>query len=335
MEKRIKWLFLASVLTMTIVAILPEHYSPSFGQQNPVPTTGREPACGCYNCFTNNPKIPNYVYFDDGKVTAGKPCTGIVAADACPREQMPYLPDKGRAFCEKIKKSWGVTSSKDLCPVYAAACAPFDNPPPEKKCDRPNSPWLGSSPTDCKDFQSWHIAQTRGAVTVSMCGQIIFNNPKVGTDPLFSSAYIAALRDRLRETIGEKVCCDKFREAMRTGMPCDPRKDVDCDGKPNSEDDDRRYQDADSYFPNIDISFKTPRGAAIDPFPPGLNLGEIYPNVESCEGCQWELLKGELKCNVLTPDGKRHVYQAKWRCPSTGVEVDTFKYAPATAPCKK
>ena len=326
MEKRTKWLFLASVLTITIVAILAEHYSPSFGQQNPVPTTGREPACGCYNCFTNNPKIPNFVYFDDGKVTAGKPCTGIVAADACPRDQMPYLPDKGKAFCEKIKKSWGVTSSKDLCPVYAAACAPFDNSPPEKKCENPNSPWLGSPPTDCKDFQSWQVEQTGGTVSLYICGYNVYTNPEVGTDRLFSSAYIAALKDYLRERVGGKLCCDTFREAARTGVPCDPRKDVDCDGKPNSEDND-------GNFPTIELSYTTAEGAKIDPFPPGVDIGEIYPNQFSCKDCQWELMRGELKCS---PDGKQqHVYQAKWRCPSSGVEADTFKYAPATAPCKK
>ncbi len=67
-----------------------------------------------------------------------------------------------------------------------------------------------------------------------------------------------------------------------------------------------------------------------------MNVGEIYPNQFSCKDCQWELMKGELKCNAATVEGKlQHVYQAKWRCPSTGVEADTFKYAPATAPCKK
>jgi hypothetical protein len=38
--------------------------------------------------------------------------------------------------------------------------------------------------------------------------------------------------------------------------------------------------------------------------------------------------RGELKCSS---DGKQqHVYQAKWKCPSSGIEADTFKYAPAT-----
>ena len=290
----------------------------SSGQQQ---GTNRKPACGCYVCglllavnFPN--KAPD--------------CVGILATDACPEEIAKMPAETRKAFCRAIKAR-SKDQSLDGCLILRHGCETGEDPLPDK-CEPPRSPWLGLS-SDCKDVQTWQIEQRGPAVSVSTCGQIIFTNPRVGTDRMFSDAYKTALRDNLRQTIGEKICCDKFREASRTGTPCDPRKDVDCDGKPNSSDDDRRYPDSDTYFPTIEI-ITTADGAPIATFPTGLSLDEIYPDVASCKDCQWKLMKGELKCNLNTPDGKQHVYQAKWKCPSTGIEVDTFKYAPATAPCK-
>ena len=292
----------------------------SSGQQR-FPPSNRKPACGCYVCgLLLAVDFPN----------KDKDCAGILATDACPQE-LARMPAAARnAACQQLKaKSKG--GSLDACLILKHACETGEDPLPEK-CQPPGAPWLGPG-SDCKDAQAWQVTQNRGSVSVSVCGQNVFTNPHVGTDPIFSAAYIGALKDHLRRTVGEKVCCGEFREGSRAGAPCDPRKDLDCDGKPNSEDDSRKYPDDTSYFPTID-RFPTAGDATIDPFPPGLSVDEIYPNAETCKDCQWELKRGELKCDVATPDGPQHVYQAKWKCPSTGVEVDTFKYAPVTAPCK-
>lgn len=315
---RLGTILLTLVLAIQVVGDLGS--KPSSGQQR-FPETNRKPACGCYVCglllAVNFPNRAN-------------DCVGILATDACPQEIAKLPAETRKAFCKEIKAR-SKNGSLDECLILRHACETGEDPLPDK-CEPPRSPWLGPSP-DCKDVQTWQIEQRGSTVSVSMCGQIVFTNPNVGTDPTFSYAYKAALRDQLRQTIGEKICCDKFRQAMRTGTPCDPRKDVDCDGKPNSEDDSGSYPNDPSAFPTIEI-ITTAEGAPVDTFPTGLSLDEIYPDVESCKDCQWQLMKGELKCNVNTQEGKQHVYQAKWKCPSTGIEVDTFKYAPATAACK-
>ncbi len=88
--------------------------------------TGREGPCGCYTCYWQ--LVPTlYVYFPN----APKNCYGIISADACSIE-MAKLPDKGKDFCQKIKKEIGITSFKN-CPEFAAACGPFEEKPPEEK----------------------------------------------------------------------------------------------------------------------------------------------------------------------------------------------------------
>jgi hypothetical protein len=305
------WRLLIAVLVTFVIA--PSGFLQD--RQN-FPPSNRKPACGCYVCgLLLAVQFPN----------KDKDCVGILATDACPEELARMPAEQRKAACQLLKAK-SKNSSLDECLILRHACETGENPLPEE-CNPP-APWFDPA-GDCTNIQSWQITQTRGTVSVSMCGQIVFSNPTVSTDPIFSAAYIAALKDNLRGTIGDKVCCDKFRDATRADTSCDPRKDVDCDGKPNSED-----QSHD--FPDINI-LKTAAGATVDQFPAGLNLSDIYPrpDVASCQGCSWQLLKGELKCNVSTPEGQRHVYQAKWKCPSTGVEVDTFKYAPATAACSK
>jgi hypothetical protein len=169
-----------------------------------------------------------------------------------------------------------------------------------------------------------------------MCGYPVFRYRDSSLrDPLFADAYRAAMRDQLLASSSSKVCCDKFAQAVRSGKPCDPRKDVDCDGRPNNTDLD------DIKMPDID-AFKRANNAAIDPFPYLFDTSnpDFLPNrtarnsrgVGDCP-CKWELVKGELRCS---PDGKQdHHYKATWRCPKTGAEVITIKYAPATAPCDR
>jgi hypothetical protein len=168
-----------------------------------------------------------------------------------------------------------------------------------------------------------------------MCGYAVFSYRDSGlNERLFADAYRAAMRDHLQARSSSKVCCDKFREAIRTRKPCDPRADVDCDGRPNRT-------DTTGSFPDID-TFVRPVNASIDAFPERFDTSnpDFLPNrtarnsrgVGECP-CKWELVKGELKCS---PDGKqRHHYTATFRCPTTGAEVSTVRYAAATVPCEQ
>jgi len=129
--------------------------------------------------------------------------------------------------------------------------------------------------------------------------------------------------------VGSEICCKQFRAAERSGTPCNPVADLDCDGIPNQTD---VVSESGASFPDINNLFSRPEGAPIDPFPPGLDPDdpEFFPPADKCD-CKWELVKGTLNCS---PDGKqRHFYQARWRCPSTGNERFTRKYATPTTPC--
>lgn len=300
-------------IALAIVVGLGLAHRPSSGQQQ-FPESNRKPACGCYVCgLLLSMEFPN----KDPK------CYGILATDACPQELSRLPAETRKTFCRQLKaRSKG--GSLDGCLILKHACETGEDPLPEK-CNPPRTPWFDPM-ANCTDAQQWEIKQTGGTVTVSMCGQVFFKNPTVGTDPIYTPAYIGALRDVLRWTIGDKVCCGAFREAMRTRVPCDPRKDLDCDGNPNAT-------DLSGEFPDIDI-FSNPGAPAVDPFPQGLNVRDIYPTAAACKDCQWTLVKGELKCNVAIEGGTGHVYQAKWKCPSTGVEVDTHKSVAGTAPCR-
>jgi len=195
--------------------------------------------------------------------------------------------------------------------------------------------------------QSPQVTQAQGMVTLSLCGYPIWSTKSVWgatgkPDIEGANEAKAALAERVRSQVGSRICCDNFREAVRTGVPCDPRADLDCDGKPNREDTayPQRYvspRDNDTYsysgsLPDINI-FSKADGAAIDPFPQGLNPDDpnFIPPADKCE-CKWALVKGTLTCST---DGKQsHVYQARWRCPASGNETFTRKEAPGTAPCK-
>jgi hypothetical protein len=144
------------------------------------------------------------------------------------------------------------------------------------------------------------------------------------------AAYTRALKDWIQQRIGSKICCSAYREAAKTKSPCDPTIDFDCDGKPDETDVVSVNGDV---FPDINNLFSKPEGAPIDPFPPGLDPddADFLPPQDKCD-CKWELVKGSLNCS---PDGQqRHYYEARWKCPSTGNERYTRKYAPATAPCR-
>lgn len=211
------------------------------------------------------------------------------------------------------------------------------NKPPEKKCEKP-APWFGDSSNGCTDIQTPAVAINSGAVTISICGYPVFRHiPRGFTRDFELEAYRRAVSERVQQQAGSRICCNKLRDAARSGTPCYPAVDVDCDGKPNQTD---VVSENGISFPSIDL-FTKPAGSSIDPFPPGLNPDDpdFLPDrtardskgVGECD-CKWELIKGDLKCS---PDGRQqHIYIATWRCPSTKAEVFTTKYAPATAPCQ-
>jgi hypothetical protein len=296
----------------------------SSGQQ--FPQGNRKVACGCYCGGTS----PGYYVFREGD------CAGILAADACD-QHFSNLPEVNKKEICAYLKTKGKPSAS--CPLAKSVADYCSQPTPDDKCEKP-APWLDtSSSSGCKDVQDTQITidQQTATATVSMCGYPILKhvseNFAANADKLFSAAYTTAFK----QEIPKKVCCDKFREAARTGVPCDPRADLDCDGKPNQTDVDT------NSFPVIDV-FTRAANAPIDPFPFNFNLFDpgFSPNsaardskgVGDC-ACKWQLIKGDLKCNAVVDENgkKQHVYTATWRCPSTKAEVFTTKYAPSTAPC--
>lgn len=300
---------------------------PSSGQQQ-LPQTNRRPACGCYVC---------------GKLLAvdfpnkAKDCYGVLAADACPQE-LAKMPDRGRAACQAIKKS-SKDGSLNGCQALAQYCNSLGEQPPkeerpEKNCEKP-TPWFGTPPSGCRDIRSPVAAINAGEVTLSICGSLVFR--WADKDPLALEAYRHVLMGWVKERVGSKVCCDNFREAARTGIPCNPGADVDCDGKPNQDDGFvQLVEDRPAYvLPAINRPFSISDGfgESVAPFPAGLDPddAEFFPPQEKCD-CKWELVKGTLNCS---PNGTQpHFYQARWRCPATGNERFTRKEAPPTAPCK-
>lgn len=215
--------------------------------------------------------------------------------------------------------------------------SPAEVPPPKKdeKCPPPTG-WF--DPTGkCTDKRApW--AQVRGnEVVLTVCGQEVFRHAApTTTDKLLIEAYRQAMIGMFTEQVGSSICCDQFRDAVQSGVPCDPTKDLDCDGVPNQTD---TRVSSGATFPDINIFNRAP-GSRIDPFPPGLDPDDpdFLPNrtardsknVGDCP-CKWELTKGELKCGQ-GGEG-RHVYLATWKCPHTGAEVITTKYASAQTSC--
>lgn len=321
---------LIAFFVVVLAAVLSFRDQPSSGQQR-LPDTTRKVACGC---FCGGP-TPGYFMFGE------KDCAGILAADAC-GNAFGSLPEADRKrVCTNLKAAGkGYYNS---CPMAKTLIERCESPekPPEDKCEKP-TPWFGNSST-CKDVQAWIAEMDGRTVTLSICGAPVFRH--VVEPPGDANTYSSNLLARVIKSTGTKICCDKFREAARTGVPCDPRADVDCDGKPNQSD---IWQDfllkpnetdvlatptlGGPPYPNVKNLFTTVDGTSIDRFPPGLNPddAEFFPPQDQCD-CKWELKKGTLNCS---PDGRqRHFYEARWRCPSTGNERYTRKYAAPTAPC--
>ena len=195
---------------------------------------------------------------------------------------------------------------------------------------RPSTPWFDKD-TSCAEAQRPVITTSPGHVVLSICGSEIYRHSF--DDQPYLQEYATALVNRVKQQIGSTVCCQSFRNALRTGQPCNPGSDVDCDGRPNQSD-----EIADAPFPDINI-FSIPPGASVAPFPAGLDpddpnflpgsTAQASRNVGDCD-CKWELIRGVLNCGT---GGQQHSYVATWRCPTSGAEVITTKYATASTPC--
>jgi len=300
----------------------------SFGQKNS-PQGTRKPACGCYVCGLS---YESFDHGDDG-------CAGILAEDDCPSALRQMPAESRAAFCERVRTVRKFSSFKDACPGLASVCESSSSEPSTKRDCEPPVPWQtasSNSRTECKDIQSPQVNINQGVVSLAFCGYAVWSY--VGrasdgqVDNAFNQRYQSALTKWVKARIGSRICCDKFQEAIREGRTCDPRVDVDCDGKPNGSDS-VWSSEVGALLPDINI-FKRAEGAPFDPFPPGLDPDDpnFMPSHDKCD-CKWELMKGTLTCS---PDGKQsHIYQAKWRCPVTGDELFTRKEAPASAPCSK
>jgi len=195
---------------------------------------------------------------------------------------------------------------------------------------RPATPWFDKD-TGCAEAQRPVITTSPGHVVLSICGSEIYRHSF--DDQPYLEEYAAALVERVKQQVGSTVCCQSFRNALRSGEPCNPGSDVDCDGRPNQTD-----EVADAPFPDINI-FSSPPGASVAPFPAGLDpddpdflpgsTARASRGVGDCD-CKWELIRGVLNCDT---GGQQHSYVATWRCPTTGAEVITTKYATANTPC--
>ena len=300
----------------------------SFGQQIS-PQGTRKPACGCYVCG------PGYELFDD----RDKGCAGILAEGDCP-SALSQMPEESRAaFCQRVRTVRKFSSFKEACPGLASVCESSSSEPSTKRDCEPPVPWQTASSysgTGCKDIQSPQVSVNQGVVSLAFCGYAVWSYVGRASDGqidnAFNQRYQSTLTKWVKTQIGTRICCDKFQEAIQGHRSCDPRVDVDCDGKPNASDS-VWSSEVGASLPDINI-FKRAGGAAFDPFPPGFDPDDpsFMPSQDKCD-CKWELMKGTLNCS---PDGTQpHVYQAKWRCPATANELSTRKEAPANAPCSR
>lgn len=229
----------------------------------------------------------------------------------------------GAGMCADYWKVHDELAKREICCDEGspqASPSPQQTPSPEPKCQSV-APWFDRS-SSCKEVKDTQLTISGGTATLYMCGYPVFYHT-AGHDDLFNQAYRQAFADRLRARRLDKVCCDKFKEAVTTGKPCDPRADVDCDGQPNGSD-----TTEGGFLPDIDGSFT--EASEHDDFPVGMTVDVIMPP-DQCKDCKWELIKGVLKCN---PDAtKPHVYESTWKCPTTGAVVQVDKLSKPGAPC--
>ena len=247
-------------------------------------------------------------------------CDGVVHYP--PSEERPNV----KGVCDDFYAAAAALQGYEVC------CDPGSKE--DKKngnCQSPPPPWFVEQ--DCKDLQDPEILVTRESLDIYLCGYKIFSRNRetsdIFDDRLIFEAYVKGLRDKFSVTVPRKVCCNRFRDAARTGKPCNARVDVDCDGIPNNSDVTTGSQGA----PEIDGQSFAWASDDVDPFPTGLTEDLIMPPADQCKNCKWELIKGELKCSQVST--KPHSYDATWRCPLTGAEINIVRLSKPGVPCKR
>ncbi len=191
---------------------------------------------------------------------------------------------------------------------------------------RPSTSWFDRG-TSCQNARSPEVLADYLHASVRICGSIVFQYSFSDSVPS-PQGYGHLLETEVRRQIGNTVCCDRFNQPVTVGQ-CNPRSDIDCDGRPN-ESDIKIVANSTIPLPDINI-YSTPPGASVAPFPEGLNPDDpgFVPNSSGCD-CKWQLIKGVLTCGT---GGQGHSYIATWKCPTTGREVTTTKNATANTPC--
>lgn len=221
----------------------------------------------------------------------------------------------GTDFCEDYWRVHRALANREIC------CDEKDDLPctaPEPTSEGPN--WFDTT-YRCKELQSTTVTHrkvgARCEITYSACGTVVYTVLGVSGSAQLCENWANAHES----TFPSRVCCDRWRQAVRPGSRCNPAADADCDGVLNVRDD----------YVDVPKTYETLPDGPIDQAPPGFNFGEISPT-EPCEDCKWVLTKGKLNCSSAA--SQPHSYVATWKCPKTGIEMTTVKTAPATVPCK-
>jgi hypothetical protein len=179
--------------------------------------------------------------------------------------------------------------------------------PPEKTCEPAppgNDPaWFG----DCQNRErgTYSSGQNRRnpgieSISVSICGEVI----RFEQRNLFESAV-----RRPPLVYSFDVCCEAWKQAARSGSPCDVRKDIDCDGEPN-EKDVTPLEAPGNLRSDADYVTNSP----VTNLPFWKELYRHIPSQRECKDCKWELVKVDYTCKDEVIE-----YQTTWKCPGTGL----------------
>jgi len=305
MRKTIRPLISTSVLLITIGAIfIAWETKPIAGQEN----IRDQPPCSCC-CSENN--ITNTFNLFPANDPRSKKCWGLDRSGKDCAKTLGSLPENEvQTICNKYSRLSTFPFARSFvdCPVLQPFCKP--------KCE-PVTPWFDTSPqSGCKDVRQPEVEVEEGTAFLTMCGSRVFAYTPTDKDPVLMEAYVRALKDHVDVRIGSGICCDKFLPAAKPGSTsCNPRFDLDCDGQMNPSD-----RTDDGLFPDIS-EFGVAQGAIgegrVDAAPPWFGPGDagFTPPINLCD-CKWELVTSTRTC----AKGKVgfHIWQASWRCPSTG-----------------
>lgn len=238
-----------------------------------------------------------------------KPCWGgPLPADAADDQFNGLAAEDQAAICRNLEAA-GNSSAAD-CPAFKTLLGLCKAIPPEKKCDPPRAanapPWLnGDAPCQNQQRGTYSSGQNRRnpgieSVTISMCGEVI----------RFEQRGLIESSDNRRPPFvySFDVCCDTWQKAASTGLPCDARRDIDCDGEPNETD--LTPLNAPSESPSeTDFVSNSP----LSNLPFWRQLRWHIPSQRECKNCKWELVRIDYTCKDEVIE-----YQTTWKCPATG-----------------